>query len=134
MNFSNMHNSFDLLFQVCLKGFEEFEDMDVHKNYVSACTCLLNMRLQESERQGDIKTSYKQYNVTLRESLNANSSKKSKQNTASVLDVPRTFSDMVSMFAAMLLRLLQNVSSVSNGNAETSELTNQQDGIRKAIC
>ena len=45
MNYSNMHNSFDLLFQVCLKGFEEVEDMDVHMNYVLACTHLLDMRL-----------------------------------------------------------------------------------------
>ena len=45
MNFSNMHNSFELLWQVCLKGFEETEDMTVHMNYVQACTALLNLRL-----------------------------------------------------------------------------------------
>ena len=64
-----MHTSFDMLWQVCLKGFEEVEDMAVHGNYVQACAALLNMRLQESQQQGDIKTGYKQYNTQLRENL-----------------------------------------------------------------
>ena len=46
--------------------------------------------------------------------------------------MPRTFGDMISMFAAMLLRLLQNVTA-STAGGETSELTNAQEGIRKAI-
>ena len=69
------------------------------------------MRLQESQQQGDIKTSYRQYNVQLRENLNQNQTKKSKANASSVIDVPRTFGDVVSMLSAILLRLLQNVSS-----------------------
>ena len=47
--------------------------------------------------------------------------------------MPRTFGDMISMFSAMLLRLLQNTQGITTGG-ETSELTNQQEGIRKAIC
>ena len=49
-----------------------------------------------------------------------------------MLDVPRTFGDVISMMAAMLLRLLQNVSA-STASGETSELTSAQEGIRKAI-
>ena len=45
-----MHSSFDMLFQICLKGFEETDDMEVHRNYVLACANLLNMRLQESQQ------------------------------------------------------------------------------------
>ena len=49
-----------------------------------------------------------------------------------MIDVPRTYEDMVAMFAAMLLRLLQNVQS-SSASGETNELTTAQEGIRKAI-
>jgi hypothetical protein len=44
MNYSNMHASFELLFSVCLKGFEE-TDEPVHSAYVQACYELLNLRL-----------------------------------------------------------------------------------------
>ena len=83
--------------------------MDLHQNYVISCTNLLKMRLNESQQQGDIKTGYRAYNVTLRETLNAaqTGNKRTKDKANSVIDVPRTFGDMVSMLAAMLLRLLQ---------------------------
>lgn len=72
--------------------------------------------------------------MTLRENLNAaQTGKKSKANANSVIDVSRSFGDMVAMFAAMLLRLLQNTQSAS-ASGETSELTTAQEGIRKAIC
>ena len=109
--------------------------MDLHRNYVTACTSLLNMRLQESYQQGDIKQGFRTYNVTLRENLNAaQTGKRSKASANTVIDVARSFGDMMSLFAAMLLRLLQHTQAASSANGETSELTVAQEGIRKAIC
>ena len=73
--------------------------------------------------------------MTLRENLNAaRTGKKSKANANSVIDVARSFGDMVTLFAAMLLRLLQNTQLSSATGGETSELTTANEGIRKAIC
>ena len=104
MTTSNLHTSFDMLFQVCIKGFEE-TDAEVQYQYVKSCYSLLNMRLQESEKQGDIRTDFRTWNQ--RQKDNMQPQQKKKQAT-SLIDVPRTLSDMFAMFGAMLLRLVQS--------------------------
>jgi hypothetical protein len=59
---------------------------------------LMRARLRESKQQGNIKSSFKQFNLTLK----GDGKKKA---TTHVLDVPRSLFDIISFFSAMVQKL-----------------------------
>ena len=95
---------------------------------MKSCFNLLNMRLQESQQQGDIKTDFKTYNQQQRDNMQP----KQRKSAASIIDVPRTLADMFSMLGAMLLRLVQG--AASQASTQSQGLAQSQINIRSSIA
>jgi hypothetical protein len=70
---------------------------------------LMQARLNECKLQGDLKTSFKTFNLQLRDA-------KKKTN---VLDVPRTLADMISFFAAMMHKIVNFEMTAASTNIRT---------------
>ncbi|CDW72650.1 heat repeat-containing protein 5b [Stylonychia lemnae] len=113
LNYTSMHSCFDQILQVSIKGFED-SNPAVLEQFILTCYHLLNLRLQESQQQGDIKTTFRTYNQQQRDALSGPQKKKQSQN---FYDVPRTLSDMISFLCAILVRIqitAANISSMDN--------------------
>lgn len=48
-NYSNVHQYFDVIFQLCVKGFED-ESSVIQSESIQTCVGLFNLRLEESQK------------------------------------------------------------------------------------
>jgi uncharacterized protein YggL (DUF469 family) len=76
----------------------------VTEEYIRICFSLFNLRLQEAQQQGDIRTTFRVFNQQLKE---ANKKKTGGSSSSSVpcIDVPRTLNDVLSFLSAVLLKI-----------------------------